>query len=37
MKLVAKILDNELRSSKTRINFIKKIGHVVKLMFVFFR
>ena len=37
MKLVVNILDNELRSSKARINFCKKkkIGHVVKLMFVF--
>ena len=35
MTLVVNILDNELRSSKARINFSKKIGHVVKLMFVF--
>ena len=35
MKLVVNILDNELWSSKARINFSKKIGHVVKVMFVF--
>ena len=33
MKLVVNIFDNELCSSKARINFnINKIGHVVKLM-----
>ena len=33
MKLVFNILDNELCSSKARINFNRnKIGHVVKLM-----
>ena len=33
MKLVVNILDNELCSSKARINFNRnKIGHVVKLM-----
>ena len=36
MKLVVKILDNELCSSKVKINFIRnKIGHVVKLMCFF--
>ena len=35
MKLVVNILDYELWSSKARINFSKKIGHVVKLMFFF--
>ena len=36
MKLVVNILDNELFSSKARINFNKnKIGHVVKLMCFF--
>ena len=34
MKLVVNILDNELCSSKARINFNRnKIGHVLKLMF----
>ena len=37
MKLVANILDNELLSLKARINFSKKIGHVVKLMCVFLK
>ena len=36
MKLVVNILDNELCSSKARINFNRnKIGHVVKLMCFF--
>ena len=35
MKLVVNILHNKLWSSKARINFSKKIGHVVKLMCVF--
>ena len=34
MKLVVNILDNELCSSKAKINFNRnKIGHVVKLVF----
>ena len=37
MKLVVNILDNELCSSKVRINFNRnKIGHVVKLMCFFY-
>ena len=35
MKSVVNSLDNELRSSKARKNFSKKIGHLVKLMFLF--
>ena len=35
MKLVVNILDNELCSSKARINFNRnKIGHVLKLVFL---
>ena len=36
MKLVVNILDNELWSSKARINFSKEIGHVVKLQGILF-